>query len=168
LTFIDFFAKINFLALNFRGENMSTWICDSCGTEILCADDGWVEWIKLPNKSGRNLRLVHGPGAGPGMKCRFDSKEEYKKDNGTLADLPLTEFLGPDGLIKLLVMIEEKEPPLTMVLEMIKRLHIPGYEHARKHFEAALSEGIIEPNLPDGYYWQSQIKATLEYMKRKS
>lgn len=74
-------------------------------------------------------------------------------------DLPLTHFLGPDGLMQLLAYIAEEHVERAEVLELIKRLFIPGYEHARLHFDAAISEGIFEPNTAPGYHWVSDIEA---------
>jgi hypothetical protein len=59
------------------------------------------------------------------------------------------------------------ELPKDEVLEMIKRLHIPGYEHARQHFQRAIADGVFEPNMPDGYYWQSNIDAVLRFLERE-
>ena len=67
-------------------------------------------------------------------------------------DLPLDSFLGSDGLMSLLALVAEHRVKSTEVLEMIKRLHIPGYEHTRLHFDEAISEGVFEPNTVPGYY----------------
>jgi hypothetical protein len=53
--------------------------------------------------------------------------------------------------------------PKDEALELIKRLHIPGYEQARLHFERAISEGVIERQYPPGYYNQSEIEAVLRF-----
>jgi hypothetical protein len=100
-----------------------------------------------------------------GNSCRYNSKKEYQKDGGSLADNPLSEFLGPDGLMRLLLSIAENELPTLEVLEMIKRLHIPGYEHARKHFKGAISSGVFDPDMPENFYRQHDIKATLDFIK---
>ena len=67
--------------------------------------------------------------------------------------------------MRLLQMLGEEDHPKEDVLEMIKRLHIPGYEAARGHFDEAISEGYFEPNTPEGYYHQSEIEATLAFIK---
>jgi hypothetical protein len=82
----------------------------------------------------------------------------------TLHDSHLNSFLGTDGLMLLLSMLAEGDLPKEEVLEMIKRLHIPGYEHARFHFERAIAQGVIEPHMPPGYYDQSDINAVLEFV----
>ena len=68
--------------------------------------------------------------------------------------------------MRLLVMVHEKELPADDVLEMIKRLNIPGYEHARLHFERAMAEDVFEPNMPPHFYFQHDIDATLEFAQR--
>jgi hypothetical protein len=68
--------------------------------------------------------------------------------------------------MRLLVFISEKELPVGEVLEMIKRLHIIGYEQARRHFASAISAGTFEPNMPTDFYSQSDIRATLAYLKQ--
>lgn len=154
---------------------MSTWICDTCGGAIKEAKDGWVEWI-TPNPSGpggfgRDLRLVHARNASPRKDaggCQFNQERERAKDKGLVADMQLPYFLGPDGLMRLLVFISEAELESAPVLEMIKRLHIPGYEQARKHFKAAINAGAFEPNMPKDFYNQSDIEATLAYMRKNA
>jgi hypothetical protein len=150
---------------------MSNWICDSCGQTIEKAEDGWVEWVSLSlqgvNPSGRGLRLVHtnvsSPTDGPN-RCQYNQDIEYEKDKGLIKDLPLTSFIGPDGLMRLLIFISQNELPNEEVLEMIKRLHIPEYEQARNYFKQAISEGVFEPNTPDNYHFQREIKATIKYI----
>lgn len=148
---------------------MQTWICDSCGNVIEKAEDGRVEWITIgTEKTGRDLRLVHRFGAGPKKKgCLHNEQAEFAKDEGTVADNELTDFLGPDGLMRLLVFIAESELPTNDVLQMIKRLHIPGYEQAFRHFAEAIHEGVFEPNMPKDYYWQSDIIATNQFITRQ-
>lgn len=140
----------------------TTWICDTCGNEIEKAGDGWVEWLSTKDTSGKSqgngLRLVHHRTTREGCQYGFADLSEKT----ILQDLELAKLLGADGLNLLISMIADRELPTEELLEMIKRLHIPGYEHARKHFSRAITEAIIDPNLPPGYYWQYEIKAVLE------
>lgn len=80
---------------------------------------------------------------------------------GGVSDLPLKSFLGIDGLMYLLCKIAQGEIPTNQLLEMIKRLYIPGYEIARRHFDKALRKGIIEQEWYPGYYTQEQISLVL-------
>lgn len=146
----------------------TSWICDTCGRPIRSAEHGWVEWIGLPSPDNapqriRNIRLVHCHSQsplGPG-RCQFDSDSEYAKDGGAIADDSLTEFLGPDGLMQLLELLAEHGEPDPGIMELIKRLHIPGFEHARPHFRSALAEGLIESNVARGYWRQCDFRRIL-------
>jgi hypothetical protein len=63
-------------------------------------------------------------------------------------------------------MIKQQELPVDEVLQMIKRIHVPGYEHARFYFDQAMSEGAFEPNMPKDYYSRYDIQATLQFIKK--
>ena len=146
------------------------WICDSCGEYILKPIDGWVEWLTRKRQDsetniGRGLRLVHHCGAHNPLseRCQYDQDKEYKQGGSILSDSGLEEFIGADGLMSLLELLARSELPADEVIEMIKRLHIPGYEHARRHFDAALAEGVFDPSSMPGFYTQHEIQAVLEY-----
>lgn len=148
-------------------DETTTWVCDTCGQLIQAAAHGWVEWIMYSgedySKPGRDLRLVHHRPHSPlNQGCQFDRREERAKDGGLIADQSLPEFQGPDGLMELLSMIAEQRLPAAQVIEMVKRLHVPGYEHARRHLQRAVVEGVIEPNTPPGFPMQRQLAAVLE------
>ncbi|HRI71140.1 MAG TPA: hypothetical protein PK156_43205 [Polyangium sp.] len=148
-----------------------SWICDTCRQLIENIDEGCVEWINQignnKKRIRRDLRLVHrqaSPHRESVYECQFNTDHEFQKDRGTVSDRPLEDFLGPNGLISLLAMIEFDNPAFSAcVVEMIKRLHIPGYEHARAHFDAAIREGVIEPKMRQGFYSMGQIEATLAF-----
>lgn len=146
----------------------TSWICDACGQPIRSAEHGWVEWIALPVLDGapqriRDIRLVHCNWRSPlgSGRCQFDSDFEYAKDRGVIADDAMTEFLGADGLMQLLELLAEHGEADPGLLELIKRLHIPGYEHARPYFEWARAEGLIESNVVPGYWRQCDIQQVL-------
>ena len=148
----------------------TSWICDACRRPIRHADDGWVEWIELPVPDDapsliRDLRLVHSHSASPIRPgaCQFDGDREYAKDGGAVADFALAEFLGADGLMHLLEMVVEQGEPSPRLFELIKRLHVPGYEHARPHFSAAIAAGIVDPTAPFGYWRQGDIRRVLAF-----
>jgi len=152
----------------------NTWICDTCGEPIEKASDGWVEWLmeRVDDDKwiGRGLRLVHhypASARGSDSRCQYHGEAEYKRNQSIVNDQSLEDFLGPDGLMQLLSFIADGKIPTVEVLEMIKRLHIPGYEHARLHFSAALAEVAFEPNTLKDYYWQSDISAVLEFANRQ-
>jgi hypothetical protein len=84
-----------------------------------------------------------------------------------VGDDSLPEFQGPDGLMRLLEMIARERFPTSELLEIIKRIHIPGYEHARRHFDRALAEDKIEQDVEPGYWRQTQIQRVLSFVARK-
>lgn len=107
------------------------WKCDVCGEDIEKPEDGWVEAWGYEDAAGkrreRDLRLVHAHQAsprGPGG-CQFDEAIERAKGRGAPVDLPLTAYLGSDGLKRLRAMHREGTAPKADVQAMIERLH-PG------------------------------------------
>ncbi len=66
-------------------------------------------------------------------------------------------------MVRLLEMIAELDMPILGLLEIIKRIHIPGYEHAKRHFQRALDAGAIEPNTLEGYWRQDTIQLVLDF-----
>lgn len=157
-----------------ENTKITTWICDSCGGTIESAQDGWVEWLtSREGKQGfkaRGLRLVHHRPSSPrsaNAGCQYNEHVEFEQDRSIVGDLPLQNFLPADGLMLLLSFISEGEHPVQDVLKMIKRLHIPGYEHARRHFTEAIHEGVFEPNTKEDYFRQSDIRAVLSWVAKR-
>ncbi len=151
-----------------------TWICDSCGQPIQQEQDGYIEWLMSGegiSSTGRGLRLVHHQPASPHAptgSCQYDANLEARRDGSILNDLSLERFLGADGLMLLLSMLAEERLPKQEVLELTKRLHIPGYEHARFHFTRAIAAGVFEPDTLTGYHLQSDIQAVLKFVVAES
>ena len=149
-------------------EAQRFWYCDSCGEKIESADRGYVEWIVTRNPldvqklNGRNLRIVHYD-----TKCYLDEKMEYAIDGGTLQSSELRWFVGPNGLMKLLRIIAQKNFSIEEGFEIIKRIHIPGYETAHRHFEEAIAEGVFEPNVTEGYYPLEDIQVVNEWLEKR-
>ncbi len=80
--------------------------------------------------------------------------------------LSLECFVGPDGLMMLLSLIAADELPRDELLEIAKRVQIPGYEQARDAFPQAIAEGVMEPSIGSGYYLQSEIQLVLQWAAR--
>ncbi len=59
-------------------------------------------------------------------------------------DSSLSEFLGPDGLMHLLDFVAKNSVETSEVLEMIKRLNVPGYEQGRKDRPTDISKAVQE------------------------
>jgi len=152
--------------------------CDTCGEKITSPEQGLIEWY-IPNDEHGirrcvNLRLVHIKSASPLTRikyktkgCTFDLREEFLAPEGTAESRPLSEFLGPDGLMRLLSFIGNGEFPAVEVIKMIKRLNVPGYETARHYFRRAIIEGAIPAEVSQDYPEQKDINAVLEWIEQK-
>lgn len=70
--------------------------------------------------------------------------------------MDLLQFVSDD-------MFENKEE----VLEIIKRIHIPGYEYARNFIDVAISEGVYEPNTKENYCSQNDIRKIIDFFSRE-
>jgi hypothetical protein len=143
------------------------WYCDTCAQAILHPADGWVEWLVRTDgveEFGRGLRLVHPRPASPlPQGCQYTEGEQLQRDHAFPRGMRLDPFLGTDGLTLLLALFSVWNFPQQQIIEMIKRLHTPGYERARFHAGTATIEGIIEPKLPTGFYSQAELAEVLEW-----
>ena len=104
---------------------------------------------------------------GSGSGCQFDGNAEYEVDGGVVNDSEFAGFLGPDGLMRMLSKLDEALLPNGEVLELIKRLHVDGYEHARLHLAEAIAQGVFEPSSRRGFYPTSSINAVLEWLEKR-
>lgn len=143
------------------------WICDRCGKKIEDIKDGWVEWMTFRDASQNNeyknkqMRIVHR------VDCLYTDKE-LASNNAIASDDDLEHFAGADGLMTLLSYISDDEfVDRENVLEVIKRIHIPGYEVARLHFDEGIANQVFEPNTKPNYYSQHDIQQVLKYLRGK-
>jgi hypothetical protein len=146
------------------------WICDTCGLPIKDFSGGSIEWLECSNGQykGKGLRLIHNISVSPRKNISQNGCNAYiEKHHQGVNDLPLSEFLGSDGLMLLLSKLTNSELPIDEIVEMIKRLHISGYEQARLHFDEAVSEGVFEQSLDQGYYSQKDIESVLEFAQNR-
>ena len=60
-------------------------------------------------------------------------------------------------------MISERFLPPDDVLELIKRIFIPGYEAARRHFQSALDADVLSNSVAYGYWWQGDLARVLQF-----
>ena len=151
----------------------SGWRCDSCGERVLGLQAGWVEWVAAEDNKGRpkvrGLRLVHRRNTSPECRerygCQYNPRDEFGKSRGIVEGLPLDRFAGPDGLMLLLSMIAERELPLPELIELAKRVQIPGYEAVYEFVHDAVSEGVIAPSISSGFYLQCEIWDVLNWVR---
>ena len=155
-----------------RGPKTTRWYCDVCGQAIEHPEDGGVEWLtRLGDEavSSWGLRLVHTASAGPFPQgCGYDQGRESQRDESVVVlGFPLVEMIEPDGLPMLLYLLTPEMNPQSQVIEMIQRLHTPGYERARFHLPEALARGIIKDRIETAPSTQEEIVATLEWADRE-
>ena len=141
------------------------WWCDACGQEIAKVQDGYVEfWVDDNEKVHGPPRLVHTKLAG--TKCQSDPRKLSQRGL-SIKDLDLAEFLGPTGLVRLMAAQADYSFDPREFGEFVCRLHVPGHEAARRFYDEAMSEGIVEPNIPQGLLWPDQIAAILAWAKTR-
>jgi len=68
----------------------------------------------------------------------------------------------------LLARMAADELPRNDVLELAKRVQIPGYEQTRELFQGAINKGAVAPLIRPGYYLQFEIQALLRWADRES
>jgi hypothetical protein len=144
------------------------WSCDSCGSPITGIEDGWVEWLASDERGKTRLkgvRLVHTRAASPKKRqksgCQYDAAREFHDRRCLVEGLSLARFVGPDGLMLLLSFVASEEAPRNEVLELIKRVQIPGYEQAVPYFQQAIIQGLFVPSIGNGFFLQSEIRVSL-------
>ena len=152
------------------------WRCDSCGKLVPDLQAGWVEWLAAEDTRGKpkvtGLRLVHRRNLSARSPepcgCRYNPRDEFRKNRGIVEGLALERFAGPDGLMLLLSMIAERELPLQELIELAKRVQIPGYETTYELVDGAVSEGVITPSISTGFYLQCEIWEVLQWAKYRT
>lgn len=154
----------------------SGWRCDGCGELVSDLQAGWVEWLAAEDVTGKprvsGWRLVHTRKASPRRQepcgCQYNPRDEFRKNQSIVEGLALDRFAGPDGLMLLLSMIAGSAPPVQDLIEIAKRVQIPGYEAAYELFHDAVSEGVIAPAIAPGFYLQCEIWDTLGWAKYRT
>jgi len=150
------------------GQISVGWKCSTCGQLITRIDDGWVEWLAFEDQEGRThltgLRLIHCLLARTGKRgpraCQYDARQQFRRNHSLVEGLPLERFVGPDGLMLLLSFIAVGKMPVGDILELAKRVQIPGYELVRDLLRGA-GHKFSASSIGDGFYLQSEIQAVL-------
>ena len=143
------------------------WYCDSCGQVIESVDQGWVENLKKNSEGSsksNGLRIVHNE-----EECKYNDDAKFREEGALVHCVPLSFYTGQDGFMQLLTLISDGEfENNDEILEVIKRVFVKYYEKTRLHFKAAISEGYFEPNTKAGFYTESDIQRTMDYIKDES
>ena len=146
-------------AMHLKLRNSMGWRCATCGQLITSVSDGWVEWLASEDDGGgtilNGLRLVHRE------SCRYDPRAVFRNGRSVVEGLSLERFVGPDGLILLLSLLVAGELPMAEVVELAKRVQIPGYELARNLVGQRNLSQIPPPLLGRGCYLQAEIAELL-------
>ena len=142
-----------------RLRDYAGWHCDSCARLITSVCDGWVEWLASEDDTGvtilDGLRLVHRG------SCRYDARTVFGNRRSVVEGLCLDRFMGTDGLILLLSLLAAGELPAGEVIDLAKRVQVPGYELARNLTEGENLPQLVVPSLGHGCYLQSEITELL-------
>ena len=123
-------------------DQTTSWICDRCS----------------------RLIVHHTSPDSPVARCQFNKGRGDVGSRVTISDVTIPEFQGPDGLMWLLKLIALQSRPTSELLEIIKRIHIPGYEHARGRCEEVLTTLGIVPNVTPGYWRQDDLQRVLDFL----
>jgi hypothetical protein len=100
--------------------------------------------------------------------CKYNPRDEFRKNGSIVEGLALDRFAGPDGLTLLLSMIMQCELPAQELIELTKRVQIPGYEAVHEVVHDAIREGAITPSISPGFYLQCEISDVLKWAKYRT
>jgi hypothetical protein len=135
-----------------------------------------VEWLAAEDAKGKPkvgcLRLVHRRNTGPRCRepygCQYNPRDEFRKNRAIVEGLSLDRFAGPDGLMLLLSMIATGELPAPELIELAKRVQIPGYEAVCEMVCDAVREGVIAPSISSRFYLQCEIYDVLKWAEYRN
>jgi hypothetical protein len=112
------------------------WFCDVCGEQVTNPEEGFVSWRADQNNQAHGFMIVHK------IKCDDDHRQP--------AGQALRDLLGPEGLTRLVSFLsvgplqaDVDHPTCPSVanidefVDLIRRVQIPSYEEARRHFANA-------------------------------
>lgn len=157
--------KINGMRLrDFMG-----WHCACCDRLITSIEEGWVEWLAAEDDYGNTivhgLRLVHrapGSAGARAQSCRYDPRKEFRNNKAIVEGLALESLVGPDGLMVLLSFLVSEDFPREQVLELVKRVHIPGYELTCNLLRNKIVSTAATVFLGRDYYLQSEMQEVIQ------
>ena len=148
------------------GTAMAGWTCGSCEELITSVEDGCVEWLATEDATGEHLtgfRLVHRQRDLPTPTCRYDQRLEFARNQSIVEGLSLESFVGADGLMLLLSFLAQSSASTGEVLELAKRVQVPGYELVRDCIQPAVTAGFFHPAISHAFPLQSEIVGVLRW-----
>lgn len=150
--------------VNYTLKLLEQWYCDSCGEIIESVNDGNLEWYsdrEISIFKGKGFRIVHN-----NEKCTYDSNVMFKRGKSN-SDGHLNSFIGSDGLVSLLSKFQyERVEDNSELVEIIRRLHIPYYEEARKYHNEAEIDGYFDGENEVTRYITATSKGILNHYNR--
>ena len=152
-------------------EPLKQFICDKCGEIIEKPEDGYVIWREDTNRQLSNILIVH-------HNYRDDYGIAHDCDNNHTMyplSLPLVSFLGSDGLVNILSMVDPGPNFIPEYrdlignkrefMEFVRRVQIPYYEEARIYWDKAQSEGFFVDANEDWTYLPDTLKELIARYK---
>jgi len=140
------------------------WCCDTCGDLIESVNDGTLQWLN--EDSASPVRYAYSPQLVHRVGCLYDKTANYQRSQSTMSDLDFTFLVGPNGLMQLLGMLyEQRFKDSGELIEIIKRLFIPGYDEVRMHLQKAEDAGVYEPNTAPGFPYMYQIESIQSWLR---
>lgn len=148
---------------------------------VLTQDKGKVEPVAMrwgypaisedrANKSGKTYRVMVLCQGQEGTKApnRFNMTKNLLNLSTTIPQKRAKKRRLQICNLQLLGMISDNEiENKEEVLEIIKRLRIPGYEKARPYFKEAIANGVIKSYRENGYHSIENIDTVLKYIESK-
>ena len=148
-------------------EPLKQWICDVCGKIIERPEDGYVVWGYDEDGRIDKIRILHQNRRGDQERQGCDH-DRFQFPNS----LPIDRFLGDDGKILLLSLVdpgpffrEEYRDQIAdkrQFLDVVRRFQIPYYEEARLYLDRARAEGFLDGANEIYTYLPSTLKSVVE------
>lgn len=135
-------------------------VCDDCGEPITDLRRAEVAWARYDDER-KKVWVVHAPPDCP--RWNQAALPTAVSGRGTVS---LECYLGPSGRLELLNDIEHGEFPLEVGFDLLRRLHVPGYEQYLQARREAIADGCGEqvPARPG----RGKFRDFLAWLKKKS
>ena len=124
---------------------------------------GWSGWHPRATAESQvwevSVSSTEAPRSRHGLEgsCQYDAREEFRNNRTIVEGLSLERLVGPDGLMVLLSLLAAGDLPKAQIIELTKRLHIPGYELSR-NLSDATAQIALTAYFGEGFYLQSELE----------
>jgi len=141
---------------------LQEWICDKCGEVIASPTDGCLEWLAdRDSLKISGFKVVHHAPASP-YRAKDGNCYHYSSDLES-HDMHLDMFLGLDGLARMVAWTYSPGVKSAKEwAEVFRRLHIPRYEEARRHWNSAQANGYFAEIDEESRYSQQILQEVIE------